>query len=557
MSEIQTESKGWSYQSVAWLMIGIATIIQLSRVVGMTAVNGEVPFLSANDRSRWTAIAALTEDGKWEIDRVIEILDSKGKSKIWNTIDMVRHQGTDGKEHYYSSKPPLLTAMYAVMCKPVMMITGKKLTEEPFLLGRIIMVLVNILPLMLWWIWFHRWLNSNVSDEWSRFMLLNAALWGTFLTTFAATLNNHLHGALFFTMSLALVWQIAKASRLGQPQSWAVWFGCGVCAGLTVACELPAMAWAAAAGGILLLVDFRKFVLGYGIGSAIIAVLFLGTNYWAHQDLRPPYSHRGIGASIGTIPKGDGEKEPISAKVVELANKVTLSGSRNYELTDQAKFIAARNPGVLQFIDESVGQRVAVKDTGKEWTVYRWDDWYDYPKSYWLPGNTKGVDMGEKNRAWYIMQFMVGHHGIFSLTPFWLLSIVGAWFWLAKRSQDSATNLNGIRAFATSDAGMAAALVAVTLACFVFYGARSVEDRNYAGVCSGFRWVFWLVPAWLWLSVPAVEYASRSVAMRRFVSIALLISIMSATIPWPNPWSHPWPFRVAIWLYPEKVEKAP
>jgi len=91
----------------------------------------------------------------------------------------------------------------------------------------------------------------------------------------------------------------------------------------------------------------------------------------------------------------------------------------------------------------------------------------------------------------------------------------------------------------------------------VFYGSRDVEDRNYGGVCSGFRWVFWLTPAWLWLSVPAIEVASRSKGMRRVVGALLLASVFSAVIPWPNPWTHPWPYRVAIWLYGEKVESKP
>ncbi|MEP6609880.1 MAG: hypothetical protein ABJA83_14550, partial [Burkholderiaceae bacterium] len=89
------------------------------------------------------------------------------------------------------------------------------------------------------------------------------------------------------------------------------------------------------------------------------------------------------------------------------------------------------------------------------------------------------------------------------------------------------------------ETGVALALTAVSLACFVFYATRVVEDRNYGGVSSGFRWVFWLVPAWLWLCVPAVEMASRYSTLRRLTGLLLLISIFSAAIPWPNPWTHP------------------
>jgi hypothetical protein len=237
--------------------------------------------------------------------------------------------------------------------------------------------------------------------------------------------------------------------------------------------------------------------------------------------------------------------------VRELANK---SG---YQFTDQLKPISARLTGVQQFIDDSVGQRVAVKASEKNWTVYHWDDWYDFPKSYWLPGNKKGVDLGEENRWLYLVHFTIGHHGIFSLTPVWILSIVGAVFWIQKRESTSLMSVDGLRRFVLSDSAIAVALVATSLACFVFYASRDVEDRNYAGVCSGFRWVFWLAPAWIWLSVPAIQRAASSKSLRGWVLASLLVSVFSATIPWPNPWTHPWPYKMGIWLYPEKVEAKP
>ncbi len=543
-----TDEASWRFKDVAWLLIGIACAIQVARILGISAVHGELPFLSANDRSRWCAIAALTEDGKWEIDRITELLDSKGKSKIWNSIDIVRHRGADGKEHFYSSKPPLLTAMYAIVCKPVTMLFGKKLTEEPFLIGRTVMLLVNVLPLTLWWIWLAFWLEKNVSNLWSRFILLNMALWGSFLTTFAATLNNHLHGALFFSLSIGLVLQIIQAYKLGQKKSWSIWVLCGVTSALVVACELPALAWAVAASVVLLAVDWRKLLLGYGMGAALVAVAFLATNYWAHQNLRPPYSHRGVGTLIATIPR-----DTENAHAPNISSVIAQANQHGYAFTDKSKIMPARLTDVLQFIDEAVGQRVAIKSSNDTWAIYHWDDWYDFPKSYWLPGNKKGVDRGEENRTLYALHFTIGHHGIFSLTPFWLMGIIGAVMWI-RNPRRSVTDWKD---FLVSEAGLALVFSAVSLACFVFYVTRVVEDRNYGGVCSGFRWVFWLVPAWIWLCIPAIERASHSAALRKLTGLLLLISIFSATIPWPNPWTHPWPYRAVMWLYPEPPEVKP
>jgi hypothetical protein len=541
---------------IGWFIIGLAAVIQLARMVGIAAPHGELPFLSANDRSRWCAIAALTEDGAWEIDKYIELLDSKGKSKIWNTIDLVKHVGPDGREHSYSSKPPLLTLLYAAICKPITMISGKKLTEEPFLIGRALLVIANGIPLVLWWIWWHRWLERNVPDGSTRWLLLNVAVWGTFLTTFAATLNNHLHGAIFFSISLALSWQVLRDTRSGFSTPWGVWLSLGVSAAMTVACELPALAWAAALGIILFAADPKRMLIGFGSGSAMIAAAFLAANIWAHGDWRPPYSHRGLGNAIAQLPDVAKDTNPTVDQVLAVLDPAKMP------LGPGARILPARLEGVLQVIDESTQYRVALSNADGEWRIHAWDDWYDYPKSYWLPENKKGVDRGEPDPWRYLFHFTIGHHGLFSLTPFWIWALVGAAGWIAMgtpsysggdHSQSSRT-IPRWRAWLLSDSAMAAAILAVTLVCIGFYASRDVVDRNYAGVCSGFRWMFWLIPGWLWLSVPAVGWSVRSRWVYAILLTACAVSVLSATIPWPNPWSHPWLYRLLMWWSPQDYQ---
>jgi len=445
-NDFQTTSVVISTRTLGWWMILLATTVNLARICGITAVNNEVPFLSANDRSRWSAIAALTQEGRWEIDSIVEILDSKGKSKLWNTIDMVRHRGADGQEHSYSSKPPLLTLMLAAVTKPVMMavhaVRGKQLTEDPFLIGRIVLVLVNLIPLALWWCLLHRWLEQHIPRAWTRFMILSLALWGTYLTTFVVTLNNHLHGAIFFSISLAFAWQIIQAAQSGSKAPWNAWLSLGTASALAVACELPALAWAAAIGGIVFLADWRRMLLGFGFSSALIAALFLMTNYWAHGDWRPPYSHRSVGEKIGSVSLNlDTLKQAVAnkddlKKIKELPEQSQWIASiaeqvSDKQITPDSRIIPARLDGVWQVIDESSGYRVALAPSSAEsqWNVHRWDDWYDYPKSYWLPGSKKGVDLGEPNPWMYLLHFTIGHHGIFSLTPIWIWAFLGGALW--------------------------------------------------------------------------------------------------------------------------------
>jgi len=590
--DFQNGASSLSTHTLGWWMIVLAIAVQAGRILGISAINNEVPFLSANDRSRWSAIAALTQEGRWEIDSIVEILDSKGKSKLWNTIDMVRHRGADGMEHSYSSKPPLLTLMLAAVTKPVMMVThalrGKTLTEDPFLVCRIVLILVNLIPLAIWWCWLHRWLEIHVPRPWTRMIVLSLAIWGTFLTTFAVTLNNHLHGAMFFSITLALGWQILRASQAHTTAPWNTWLSLGIAAALCVACELPALAWAAAIGAIAFWADPKRMLVGFGLGSAAIAAAFLLTNHWAHNDWRPPYSHRGLGAKIGqvdldltSLQSAIDRKEDL-AKIQQLPEQqewieqvrqqIADSGS---SITPQARVIQARLGGVFQVIDESTSHRVALAQTKPPtpnsspkgtWNIYEWDDWYDYPKSYWLPGVKKGVDLGEADRWNYIVQFTIGHHGVLSLTPIWIWSILGGVIWLSRGSKSLETvapyrsesvanaELPGLRGWVLSERGIAAALISVTLACLVFYASRDIEDRNYGGVSSGFRWLFWIIPGWIWLAIPALDRSASKPFLRGLVYLALCLGILAAVIPWSNPWSQPWPYRTLIWLFPDKFQ---
>ena len=104
------------------------------------------PFLSANDRSRWCTIRSLVDEGTYAIDDVI--FDAQGKRiRGWHTIDLVRHAGADGQEHYYSSKPTLMPTMFAGVYWTIKQVTGATLENKTFYVARLMLLLVNVLPL--------------------------------------------------------------------------------------------------------------------------------------------------------------------------------------------------------------------------------------------------------------------------------------------------------------------------------------------------------------------------------------------------------------------------
>jgi len=177
------------------------------------------------------------------------------------------------------------------------------------------------------------------------------------------------------------------------------------------------------------------------------------------------------------------------------------------------------------------------------------DNWYDYSftlpngkilTSYWR--NPQGVDRGEASPVAYAWHVLVGHHGIVSLTPAWLLVIPGLVAWSARGRRTGA-----------GDRALAVAIAAVSAVVLAFYLARPQADRNYGGVASGFRWVFWLAPLWVTAAVPAVDRLAGHRIGRAFAVVLLALSAVSVAYPTWNPWTPPWIWQWLVhagWLPP-------
>ena len=176
----------------------------------------------------------------------------------------------------------------------------------------------------------------------------------------------------------------------------------------------------------------------------------------------------------------------------------------------------------------------AVAADGESWNPA---NWYDYAitlpggkrlVSYWR--DPKGVDRGEPSALRYAFHATVGHHGILSLTPAWLLV---PWGLVLLASP-------GRRPARPGHVLLALAIAAVSVTVILFYLSRPQIDRNYGGVSSGFRWALWMVPLWTAAVVPAADVLSKS-RRGRFLALLLLgLSVASAAYPTWNPWSPPW-----------------
>jgi hypothetical protein len=523
--------------SIYVLLIVITTGILVARVVRLDSRDPKIPtpFLSANDRSRWATIRSLGDDGTYVIDDMI--FDAKGnRARGWHTIDLVRHRGADGKEHYYSSKPTLLTTLLAGEYWLVKKITAATLAEQPHYVSRLVLVLTNVLPLAGALLLLARLVDRYGTTDWGRLLAMAAACFATFLTTFAVTLNNHLTAAISLVVGLAAVVPIVSENRR---DGWRFALA-GLSFGFLAANELPALSLLVLAGTYLLWKAPLPTALAFVPAALVVAAAAFGTNILAHGDWRTPYAHRKDGPVITmladdlAVPLNAGEllpsvPEELAKHGIEISERAVIEqrvrgdrwtlwdGPTRTELTLQRTPEGERNGGIR---------------------VQRADNWYDYPGSYWQPKNLRGIDRGESSPAVYALHVLIGHHGLFSLTPLWLLSAAGCWFWLFPASgrreppDDQATSRRLI----------AATTILITVVVLGFYLTRPQIDRNYGGATCCLRWLLWLTPLWILTLSPAVDRMSHSRWGRGVVLALLLISVFSAHYAADNPWSHPWLF---------------
>ena len=182
---------------------------------------------------------------------------------------------------------------------------------------------------------------------------------------------------------------------------------------------------------------------------------------------------------------------------------------------------------------------VAAKDDPSllDYEIRAWGYWYDYPGSYWLTENEENkslVDRGQESVELYAFHVLFGHHGVFSLTPIWLLSLAGM-----------IALLGGVK-FAGRYQMRWLGILAVTISLVVvaFYLRRPAMDRNYGGVTSALRWLFWLAPIWLVSMLPVVDWLASSKSGKFLCYLLFGLSAVSALYSMNNPWVHPWLYEI-------------
>ncbi|MGC1274538.1 MAG: hypothetical protein WBC44_12605 [Planctomycetaceae bacterium] len=431
-----SEPSHLAFQRFAFVLIAVTAAVHAAALLNAT------PLQSANDRSRWSTVWSLVERGTF----VIDAIDADPE---WSTIDKVQHDG-----HLYSTKPALLTVLASGVYAVIRSTLGWSIYGDTPAVTRLVLAVINLLP----------WLGATAAlasiamrygrTTFSRCYLISATAFGTYLSTYSTTFNNHTVAAVSLVFALYFALRIFDGSR-----RWWDFAFCGLTSAFVTTNELPAAAFGLAMFAVLLRTDWRRTLFVFVPAALVPIAAFLVTTWMQTGSWKPFYM------AYGT-----------------------------------SKYV---------YIREGL-------------------------PSYWA--TPKGIDRNLDSPIVYLLHCTIGHHGILSLSPIFLLTIA-TWLRMRRRPAEPYRPL----------LWMGLALTALILA---FYLSRT-ENYNYGGNTVALRWALWLIPFWLIALLPTLDdFADRR--WFRCVAVGLLaVSTFSAWEAIANPWRPSWLYALmdsARWI---------
>jgi hypothetical protein len=447
------------------------------------------PTFSSNDRSRWAAARALVENGTWVVGR-----RTRPEGKRYQDTGIIFEDGFQSvdkvlnphTDEFYSTKPPLLTLLMAA----------------------------------------EYWALKNAFG-WTMAMPENAGeperarvIEDRFHVTRVALLTFNLVPFVLYLAALAWL-----AERFGT-SDWSRYFVVGAGAFAT-------LVW-----------PFLVSINNHTLAATAVAVLLVAV-----------VRIREDGPAVGLTLLG-GFAAGLSV-CLELPALALAAGVFAYVAWHHPKrsllFLAAALLPVAASAAAGYAQLGEWNITGAY--AKFGTEWYQYEGSHWVPPGVfkRGIDFAKRNgetRAAYAFHLLIGHHGIFSLTPVMLLAVAGMamslWRWVALRvgwvvtDKLSVQSLEAKRDVERLDRlgallGSFALLVSAVVIAFYLF-----QSDNYGGWSNGPRWLMFLSPLWLVCMLPALDAMAKSRWGRLFALLLLTLSILSMSYQSWNPWRHPW-----------------
>ncbi|NLE58172.1 MAG: hypothetical protein GX616_07420 [Planctomycetes bacterium] len=341
--------------------------------------------------------ANSSPEDKARIMKLIRPFGDRCYRHVWDippfpTVDMISVKDETGQDHFYSSKPPLLSTCVAgvvigleKIVSPIMAIPAvherligprpggqapdaaqpvstqpserssqNRFTfrEHPMFYMRAVVLLVQLIPfLIMIWVIRQRVFEQTDSPFVQNFCVAAAAL-ATYLTSYAVPLNNHIvaaYCALFALHATMRVWYDGR-------REWYWFLIAGLFGGLCHGLELPAT-----------------------LLTLMILAALLWKAPWRALVICLPAMVIPIAASLYTTYLVTGSVEPIPARFNEPGGPFFYKGSYWHATKD--------NP-------------------------------------YYVPSGVS-IDFLHEPKQAYLSHLVVGHHGFFSLTPLFIISLIG------------------------------------------------------------------------------------------------------------------------------------
>jgi hypothetical protein len=473
-------------QFVAQLVIVSATLLALGHVIRQPSL------MAANDISRWCTVWSLLERGSyviddcpWQLDTQDKILTSTSATPAGGTSD-----GAAPVKHYYSSKPALLPTLIAGILYPVRRLVGVPM-DSVVLQPRVPRAILRrdagdptkLVPVI-----------ETPADpvKWPAYpfyckpilILFNIIPYAIFLTLFARVLDRY------------------------APNDWS-WF----------------FSLVAAAFGTYLL-PFTQTLNNHSV--AAFSAFFALYQFLRISEEDTPATWRFVVAGFFASFTATNELPALSftalcgGLLLMRFPRKTIFGFFSGAAVPIVAFVAAQFAvfGKLKLAYEGFGSPE-----------------YLYEGSFWnTPLDLDALNIAPESYPVYLLHMTLGHHGIFSLTPIFLFSALGAARLLTVGGVKSLLTPNRDTPPMSIIAGMTTILTVVMLAFYTW----NPKARNYGGSTQGLRWLMWLIPFWLLLLPAGVKGGQNGRVCRNLALAALAFSVLSVGYATRNPWTHPW-----------------
>jgi hypothetical protein len=135
---------------------------------------------------------------------------------------------------------------------------------------------------------------------------------------------------------------------------------------------------------------------------------------------------------------------------------------------------------------------------------------YRYEGSYWVELGTRAAanQLRKDSKGIYVFHSLLGHHGLFSLTPLFFLVPFGLWKAFKQRWE------------------MRHELAAIVLGSLVIMAFIFVRTSNYGGICVGMRWFVVFMPLLMVAVFPVLKEAPSNPRLRWVVLALLFLSCL-------------------------------